>query len=381
MKAAVYSYRNGTFHSAPNNGNPEANKVQAVIIFADKELLAKEQLYTKLKKQYPMAHIALASTAGEIFETEVMEQSATVVVISFDDGLVDAASVSIVDYQDSYEAGRVLVNKFNKEGLKYLFVLSDGSRVNGSELVRGMNQVLEQRIPITGGLAGDGTRFESTLVGLNEEPTQGRILALAFYGNHIQIGHGSMGGWETFGPERTITRANHNQLFEIDGKSALELYKTYLGKYADDLPGSALLFPLSLRTSNDGETVVRTILSIDNDTGSMIFAGDVPEGSRIRFMKANFDRLIDAATEAANETLVQINKHQPQLALLISCVGRKVILNTRVDEEVEAVDEAFDGKTLLAGFYSYGELSPINPLSKCELHNQTMTITTISEMI
>ena len=162
------------------------------------------------------------------------------------------------------------------------------------------------------------------------------------------------------------------------------MYKQYLGKYADELPGSALLFPLYVRPQGSDSAVVRTILSIDNDEQSMTFAGDIPQGSYIRFMKANFDKIIDAATQAAVNSLTQFNdsvKAKPKLALLISCVGRKLILGKRVDEEVEAVKEIFGGNTLLSGFYSYGEISPLNVNAKCELHNQTMTITTFNEDI
>jgi hypothetical protein len=111
----------------------------------------------------------------------------------------------------------------------------------------------------------------------------------------------------------------------------------------------------------------------------MIFAGDVPEGSQVRFMKANFDRLIHAASQASTDTFVMNATPSPKLALLISCVGRKLILDKRVEEEVAAVSEAFGEKTMLTGFYSYGEISPFSPSSQCELHNQTMTITTFDE--
>ena len=193
------------------------------------------------------------------------------------------------------------------------------------------------------------------------------------------MSHGSIGGWESFGLEREVTKANENILFEIDGKNALDLYKTYLGKYAEELPGSALLFPLSIKLDNSENIIVRTILSIDEKKQCMTFAGDIPVGSKVRFMKANFDRLIDAASDAAS-TCLKMNKAKPKLALLISCVGRKLILGNRTEEEIEAVSEIFGNQTLLSGFYSYGEISPLKPLANCELHNQTMTITCLNEI-
>ena len=111
----------------------------------------------------------------------------------------------------------------------------------------------------------------------------------------------------------------------------------------------------------------------------MTFAGDVPTGCYARFMKANFDRLIDGAVGAARTSYEAVGSASPDLALLVSCVGRKLVLAQRVEEEVEGVRDVLGERTVLAGFYSYGEISPFTPHARCELHNQTMTITTLSE--
>jgi len=188
-----------------------------------------------------------------------------------------------------------------------------------------------------------------------------------------------MGGWDTFGPERIVTRSEGNKLFEIDHKNALELYKLYLGDEARNLPSSALLFPLSVVIPENSKPVVRTILSISDDENSMTFAGDIPQGSKVRFMKANFDKLTVAAYDAASQTM-QNKSEKPDLAILISCVGRKLILGQRIDEEVESVKELYGEGTLLTGFYSYGEISPLKDESVCNFHNQTMTITSFHEL-
>jgi len=193
------------------------------------------------------------------------------------------------------------------------------------------------------------------------------------------VGFGSLGGWDAFGPERLITRSKENVLYELDGRSALDLYKNYLGDHARNLPSSALLFPLSVRAREKDAPVVRTVLAIDETDQSMTFAGDVPVGAYARFMKANFDRLIDGALGAARSSHQALGEGTAELAVLISCVGRKLVLKQRIEEEVEAVREVLGPDTVLTGFYSYGELSPFTPDARCELHNQTMTITTLSE--
>ena len=382
MQVAISSFINQEFNDSPKNDLVDNKKAQLVLGFGDRILLAEGNVYNLLKLRYPMADIVLCSTAGEIFDYKVMEHSVSLTAIEFDKTTIKTASVNIDDFNNnSFDAGRSLVNQFElSPDLSYIMILSDGGKVNGSELVNGINEYVQNKVPVTGGLAGDGTAFNTTLVGLNEEPCSGKIVAIAFYSQHLVIGHGSQGGWEMFGPERLVTSSNANQLFEINDENALEVYKKYLGAYADELPGSALLFPLSVKLSSAAEPVVRTILSINNESKSMVFAGDVPEGSQVRLMKANFDKLIEAASEAAYQTIFAKSVRAAKLAILISCVGRRIILNARIDEEVEAVQEAFGDATMVTGFYSYGEIAPTFIKTKCELHNQTMTITTFDEL-
>ena len=216
---------------------------------------------------------------------------------------------------------------------------------------------------------------------LDDVVAERRIAAVGFYGEGLTVGCGSLGGWDPFGPERKITRSDGNVLYELDGQSALDLYKKYLGARAAELPSSALLFPLALRTPDGSDGIVRTVLAIDEKAGSMTFAGDLPEGAWAKFMKANFERLIDGAMGAASISIERRGDGRlaPSLALLISCVGRKLVLQQRIEEEVEAVRDVLGDGPTLTGFYSLGEISPFTPNGRCELHNQTMTITTFTE--
>lgn len=377
MKIASILYKENNFQREKNDENLNFADADLVLGFGNCEHISLPKSFNDIKEKFPKAQIALCSSAGEIFSTEVLDDSISLVAIQFSSTRIMTSEVNIENYDSSFKAGVHLIDSLPKEDLKLVFVLSDGGKVNGSELVKGMNSVKSEEVLITGGLAGDGTRFEKTFVGLNSIPQIGKIVAIGFYGNKLELSHGSIGGWESFGLKRTITKSKENVLYKIDNENALDLYKSYLGKYADELPGSALLFPLSIKI-NEEESIVRTILSIDEKNQSMTFAGDLPEGSQVRFMKANFDRLIDAASDAATNCLEMNNN--PKLALLISCVGRKIILGNRIDEEVEAVSEVFGSNTTLTGFYSYGEISPLKPMENCELHNQTMTITCINEI-
>ncbi len=350
-----------------------------VFAFGNRFQLADQKRYEEISNFYPNSDIILNSTSGEIIGTQVQDDSIVTTAIAFDKTNYKISQVKSAEFDNSYEAGKYLANSFDKENLRHIFVISDGQSVNGSELVKGFNEHLPSEVTTTGGLAGDGARFEKTLVGYNAAPSEGNIVAIGFYGNDLKIGYGSVGGWDSFGAKRTVTKSQGNVLYEIDGKSALSLYKKYLGDKAKGLPSSALLFPLSMQLEENAKPLVRTILSIDEENESMTFAGDIPEGASVQLMKANFDKLIEGASDAANSGRISLKDAQPELALLVSCVGRKIVLDQLIEEEVEGVAEVIGGATAITGFYSYGEIAPFAGLLNCELHNQTMTVTLLSE--
>jgi len=352
---------------------------QLVFLFDSMNLIKNGTQYDFVRKTFPNAHLLGCSTAGEICGTQVSDDSLVVTAIEFEHTRISGTRIKIGDARDSFKAGERLAQSLDKKGLVHAFVLSDGLKINGSELVHGLTKNLPPEVSITGGLSGDGERFQETFV-LWDGPAERETIAIVgFYGDRLKIGYGSLGGWDPFGPERKITRSEGNVLYELDRKSALDLYKNYLGEHARGLPATGLLFPLSLRTHQAEAGVVRTILSINEQDKSMVFAGDMPQGSYARLMKANFDRLIDGSIGAAKTSREALGASPADLALLISCVGRKLVLKQRIEEEVEGVRDVLGRKTILTGFYSYGEISPFTPKAKCELHNQTMTITTFSE--
>jgi hypothetical protein len=332
-----------------------------------------------ISSAYPNACIFGCTTAGEIIGTQVLDNSLIVTAVSFSATKVAGHMVKVATADDSYKAGAELAISLAADDLKHVFVLSEGLNINGSELVSGLTENLPAGTTLTGGLSGDGDKFQETYVLLNNKPIKNAVGAIGFYGNKLKIGYGSFGGWDPFGPERLITRSKGNILYELDGKSALALYKQYLGEHAKGLPATGLLFPLSLKMKKASRPVVRTLLSVNEENQSMAFAGNMPENAYARLMKANFERLIDGAVDAAKTSVETIGSAKPELAILISCVGRKLVLKQRIEEEVEGVCDIMGKDATYIGFYSYGEISPFAKGGKCKLHNQTMTITALSE--
>lgn len=352
-------------------------RVSVVWLFGAPALLVAERL-REVRARYPQAAVVGCTTAGEVHDTTVSDHGLVATVLELESSHVAVRYERIARADESARVGRSLAAQLPVEGLRHVVVLSDGLLVNGSALTRGIVEALPESVAVTGGLAADGARFQETRVIGPDGVSPGVVAAVGFYGTDLLVGCASLGGWDPFGPERTVTRALGNVLYELDGKPALELYKSYLGEKAADLPASGLLFPLAVRVDT-AEPLVRTILGVDEEAGSITFAGDIPVGSLARLMKANFDRLIDGARGAAGKSQAVLQSDAAVFALLISCVGRKLVLGQRTEEEVEGVREVVGDRTVLAGFYSYGEISPFTPGATCELHNQTMTITTFAE--
>lgn len=355
-----------------------SSKANLVLAFGERVLLDDLLPYKKIKELYPEADIIISSTSGQISNGSLIEQSIVATAINFEKTTIKVSEIDILNDLNIQELGnKINLDLYNKD-LKSILILSEGSFVNGTELINELIKQTNGRIPIFGGLAGDEYKFEKTIVGLNKDASQGKVVAVGFYGDAIYFGFGSEGGWSDFGPEREVTLSEKNILYKIGDRFALDLYKEYLGKYAEDLPSSSLYFPISMKEDKNSEPVVRTILSIDEEKKSMTFAGNIPKGSFVRLMKGNLDKIIDASYSAASQTFSE-KSEKPQLALLVSCVGRKIVLGNRIEEELEVAKEIFGDDTLVCGFYSYGEISPTLKKVACELHNQTMTIATIYE--
>lgn len=374
MEIATVRFANGVWSEPlPALDSPQT----MVVVFAAPSYGERKEILSEIAAAFPTSAVIGCSTAGEIDQTRIRDESITLAAVRFANTRVRRAQAKLGSPAASFGVGVAIADTLMADDLQAVLVLSEGVHVNGSELVRGLNSRLPTKVVVTGGLAGDGARFATTWVLLDGKAEVDTVVAIGLYGTGLRVSHGSQGGWDAFGPERVVTASTGNVLHALDGQPALTLYKEYLGERAAGLPGSALLFPLALRKSkNDPDSVVRTILSVDEATQSMTFAGDMPTGYCAKLMRANFDRLILGAQEAGAAAM---GAHEgPALSIAISCVGRRLVLGERTEEETEATLLKLPAGTTQVGFYSYGEISP-HATGRCDLHNQTMTLTVMSE--
>ncbi|MBP9693478.1 MAG: FIST C-terminal domain-containing protein [Alphaproteobacteria bacterium] len=362
-------------------GEVNSSKVTLVLYFWSTDQETASTAYDDLRKQFPNAQIAGCSTGGEIIHDLILNDSVVYTAIEFEKGYVKMVVENFIQGSDCCQIGQNITKALDQEDLKGVFVLSDGLSVNGSELVSGFDALSKRKIPVTGGLAGDQDRFKQTWVSANGHPLSHQVVGIGFYGKDLSYHHGSYDGWEVFGPERIVTTSQGNVLYELDGKPALELYKKYLGPEADHLPASALLFPLAIWDGDKkDEMLVRTILSVNEEEQSMTFAGDIPTGYTAQLMWGKIDAIVEAAGRAAEKvSSIVLPEAQNQCSIVISCIGRKILMGQRVIQEVDTVSKVLGAKNKKIGFYSYGEIAPHALSDKCELHNKTMAITTFAE--
>jgi hypothetical protein len=366
----------------PIKAKPEA--ISLVFYFGTRQMLACGARYNELRQMFPAAHILGCSTGGQINNNDISDDEIVAAAIGFDATTLQLVCHDITDSQQSRHCGEAIGRALSREDLAGIFVLSDGLNVNGSELVNGLVAAIGPNIPLTGGLAGDGADFTETLVGGNCIPRARTVVGIGFYGSAIRIGHGSAGGWDLFGPRRQVTKSTGNVLFELDGQPALDLYERYLGpEDSKGLPGSALLFPIQVHDCEHPDSaVVRTVLAVDQEARSMTFAGDVPQGWIAQLMHGKFDRLAEGAADAARQARASLDADagDHQFSILVSCIGRRLLMGQRTSDETEAAGAELGAHTLKIGFYSYGEISPHAKSGVCELHNQTMTVTSFAEV-
>ncbi len=352
--------------------------VQLVIAFGSFGIMQDPSLYAQLRDRYNGAAILMNSCETVIAGTGLNHESVSVTAISFDATTIRTAVTHSSVAKNSHHAGYMLARALDTDGLKNVLVITGGTGVYGGELADSLSAHLPQGVIITGGMAGHRGLDGDAIVGLNNIPDEGSMVAIGFYGTGLRVQAACMSGWQCFGPERIITRARENELYELNDQKAMDLYRMYLGSDMDKLPHAGLLYPVSINMPGSEDWILRTVMGFNETDGSVVFAGNMPEGARCKFMKTTTDALIQAASDAARHTVRNIMQ-KPELALLISCVGRELVLESRTEEEVEVIRSIYGTETALAGFYARGEISPVNGNPGSRLHNQTITITTFSE--
>jgi hypothetical protein len=367
---------NQGFNKLP--GQPALPDANWVLVFGSVARFSDKKLSQQLQERYPKAQIIGCTTSGEITDSGVYDDSISITAMQWERSMLRFITKPVINMAQSFAIGSEIAAELKMDDLKGIFVLSDGLNVNGSELVEGLQKALPDT-PIIGGLASDQAEFKKTLILNNDKIEDQVVVAVGIYGDDAVVTSGALGGWKPYGPPRKITRSSKNIVYELDNKPALQLYKMYIGYYADKLPASGLNFPFAIMDNKDVK-VIRTLLAVNDKDNSLTFAGNIAEGSTVRFLKSDHDQLVLGASEAAKQIVdKKVNLNQSGLAVCVSCVGRKLVMESQIADEVFAVQRVLGTQTKITGFYSNGEICSGENDHNSQLHNQTMTIAYLSE--
>ena len=335
--------------------------------------------------------VVACSGAGAIEGSEIHDNALSIIqmYVSQPHNYIQTFTETLKDVHASRKIGVSLAKKISAVDLAHVFFVLPGVDINATLFLEGFKEVLPD-VRISGGLAADDGRFEKTYQLCNAECSDRLVVAIGWYGG-FETHCAAQGGWQTFGPTRKVTKAIGSELLTLDNIPALDVYKKFLGPYAQDLPRSGLLFPLKVtNTPTSRHGPMRTILGIDEKRKSLILAGSIDDDSYVAMMHASTDDLITGSTQAGNAILTskKLPSAQQALVLAVSCVGRKLIMGARVEEELDALRELDpNGQCIFTGFYSNGEINEtdeglwVNHFGNCQhlLHNQTMSLTWIAE--
>lgn len=357
---------------------PPANPDNTLaLVFATPELVQHPQILDQLHEQYPGLKIAGCSSSGNILSSEISDESVTVTLIQFDSTPFRVESLSCNDPSESRAVGAALAHKLGADDLRAVLVFSDGLNVVGSELVFGLKSVLPASVRVAGGLAGDMDRFRSTFTVDTSGLKERTVVAVGLYGKKLVVTNGTAGGWIPFSGELKVTSAAGNIVRELDGRPALSCYKSFLGQSASELPAVGLKFPLLVRNCDTCDIwTIRSVLGINESDQSLIFAGNIDQGAVVRLMYADRNAVINAAGTACD--LAYARASGSKVAIGVSCVGRRLVLGERVNDELAAASASLPTGTRLIGFYSYGEICP-HRSGELEFHNQSFTVTVLGE--
>lgn len=376
MQIQTYLFTQDSWDN-PLDGSLDSSQT-LVIVFGSTKISSIQKGIDDILNSYPKATIIGCSTSGEIYGSEVFDDSLSVAVARFNKSTFKLI-VKDLQEKDSFEVGKNIVDELRHDELKSIFLLCDTLSVDGSELSRGLNENLPKECAISGGLAGDGVEFNKTWIIVDGAIVKKNISAIGLYGKDLKVHYGCKCGWSRFGIERKVTSAKGNVLYTLDNKPALELYKRYLGSFASELPTSALHFPLMILKDGESDPKLRAIRAIDEENDSIILAGSIKEKSIVSFAKANFDELIDGAQEAAELTRLGYENKESALCIAVSCIARRNVLKQNAEDELEVVVDTLGANVSIIGFYSFGEFSK-SQAGCCDFHNQSISLTMIYEV-
>jgi len=342
--------------------------IQIFTAFANKEEIQNIQYF--FQKQFPKAKLIGSTTDGIIDGLKVYDATKNLAVFShFNNTEIESSFIKLSKNNNSFNGGQTLANNLIKKNTKVLIAFADGLNINGEEFLKGISLV-SSNITISGGLAGDNGNMKVTYVFDKENILSNGAVAVALNNSNLYVKTEYSFDWTALGKKLKITKSVKNRVYEIDGIPAVDIYAKYFGhELASKLPNVGIEFPLIF--NKDSVEIGRAVLSKHPD-GSLTFAGNIPEGTLVRFGIGNIDRVLQNINYNV-EKLMEELRYKPESIFIYSCMARRRFLGKNVKNELKVLEQL----GTVYGFYTYGEFFHSN--NNNQLLNETVTLLSLSE--
>ena len=345
----------------------EGKKADLVVVFSSIKLDPKEVI-RGVREASNNTLLVGCSDAGGITNAGPVENSVGVMAIS-SDKLHFYTGLNEEVKNGAREAGQSVakeVQKNAKEPLRAFLMFPDVLSGNGADIVRGVLDVLGEHFPVLGGAAGDDFLFEKTYQYKDDKVISGGVTGLGISGDFV-MGAGVRHGWMPIGSPMIVTKSKGSVVYELDHKPALSIYEDYFGEErAKDLKNEplarlAITYPLGIKISGLDEYLIRDPITAD-ENGAITCAAEIPEGSEVRLMIGSKEKAIEAAQDAARKLMKDFQEKgaTPKLVLMFNCIAREKLFAQKANDEIQAIMKIIGKDVPLLGFYTYGEIAPIN---------------------
>lgn len=322
-----------------------------------------------------------STSSGEFISSKIEEGSIVVMLLDMDPSYFKLVFLEAGDHSE-YEIARQLGKEGKTTFANAAFIIASGwsNEMDGEEIIKGIEDGFGGGATIFGGMAGDDQTLTGPKVFTLGKSSITGLVALIIDEDMVDISGVATCGWKPIGITKTITKSSGNIVYTIDDKPALDLVMKYLGLSLSDEPMNNTVFslgayyPLQLERE-DAPAVMRTAMLGNTEDRSLVCAGKIPQGSKVRFsLPPDFD-VIDTVVEECTE----VKEEQLQVAdavILFSCVSRYLSFGVMTSEEIERVNEVWNAP--LIGFFTYGEYGK-SKRGKHEFHNNTCCVVALRE--
>jgi hypothetical protein len=322
-----------------------------------------------------------ATTSGEFINNEISEGGIVIMLLDLNPGYFKLLFLE-TNSGSAYDVSKQLGAEGKKLYKNPAFVMVTGwLHTEGEKIIKGIQDGFGGEVTVFGAMAGDDLTLKDPRVFTSGKNSTTGILAMIIDGNKVNVSGVATCGWRPIGITKTITKSEGNVVYTIDGQPAFDLVIKYLGLNIDDMNAITntvvnlgAYYPLQLERE-DAPPVMRTAMLGNKEDRSLICAGNVPQGAKVRFsLPPDFDVIDTVVNECS--ALKDEKQNEADALIMFSCISRYLSFGVMTNEELERVQKVWNAPFI--GFFSYGEFGK-SEKGKHEFHNNTCCVVTLKE--